>query len=72
MPKNNSPDIINFLILAVLENNFAGVRVAILIFLSLKYMNPYQIEPISKYATKPIFSPIENRLGLIPPAIIAE
>ena len=51
----NSPESISILMLAVLENSLLGVRVAMLILLSFRYIKMYQTAPIIKYTTRYIF-----------------
>ena len=60
MPNTISPDNMNSLSRAVLENNFAGVKAAMLMRRSLKYIKIYQTALSNRYTTIYIFKPNGN------------
>ena len=71
IPNITSPEIISNLMLAVLENKLLGVRAAILMLLSLRYIKMYHAAPSSRYTTRYILSDKGNEYGLRLPSAIA-
>ena len=71
MPNITSPEIISNLIFAVLENNLLGVRAAMLMFLSLRYIKMYHVAAIVIYTTRYILRYEGNEYGLRLPSAIA-